>query len=364
MLYVQFNPEIPAPIRFSPLFHESANYDLSLGCYSCSLQGEFDVVTRFGYYLLTAAWKDAVFVRHDIAHKLYGPTFRGLDPVATYHAARFREAGRCQKFSEAVATVKTTHKITRDLRICESHGLFMLKQPIAAPRPPTLCMVDLKLNKKPKARSRGHFTEAVKRCSTWFAANANNAASTNGSMAAHTLSKMRKVVTKSCQLTQARAGTSNPWGSKHKKDGNLNMVPFAMDSPRQAGDFAQLFGLLGGNSAIPKAPGDPGALVSLTEKPTQEAGGFAQLVGSPGRKSTTPEAGGSTSTGGMKDPISTPRPLLEIVNDIRAATGIKTELIGDALTEALEQLGIPNTNGTAMEKAHGAAAILSIPVTH
>ena len=48
-LQMEFNPEVPPPIRFTPMYHEHANYNHILGCFSCSLQGEVDVVTRFGY---------------------------------------------------------------------------------------------------------------------------------------------------------------------------------------------------------------------------------------------------------------------------------------------------------------------------
>ena len=232
-LQMEFNPEVPPPVRFTPLHHPHANYDHSIGCFSCSLQGEVDVVERYGYKLLSVAFKDAVFVRDDIAAQLsgHGAEFHGLAPMGAFHAARHYHAGKCRKKSAAEYVAIEGGGKRYTLNTCVERDERRTTGPTEVPQPFHLCNNFMKSNKKP-----------VRGCLAWFKDNADDGASDDALRRAQAFGRLRSALTKSCATTQTSM-KGNPWGTKADRSEVLSTVPFALDSPNEPGDFASIFGL-------------------------------------------------------------------------------------------------------------------------
>ncbi|KAJ1453427.1 hypothetical protein M885DRAFT_567484 [Pelagophyceae sp. CCMP2097] len=217
---MEFNPEVPPPLRFSPKYDSSANYDHRYGCYSCSLQGEVDLLRVYGYVLITASFKNAVFARRDVAEGFYAgvplPT-----SVAAFQGARHKARGECTTQGRR--------------RFCTAVRAETVDGPFSLPRPFHLCEA----------------THATHTCAALWASDVEDARASDAARRGTALRRVDALLGHACRRTQGDLGKAGSWGAKHSTRvvgwaTAHGSVPYVLDGGAgddDAGDFARYFGI-------------------------------------------------------------------------------------------------------------------------
>ena len=235
-IQMEHNPDMPPPFRFSPRYHKDAHMNHEYGCYGCSLQGEVDLMRRYGYRLISAVFKDAVFARADIYTQHYESILGAqLDPVIYFEAARHRLAGKCNQRKVEFTYVGKGGK-KKPITVCTKKHRGLTRTPDQLPRPFSLCSGAL------------HHAPGSQACAKFWTSMLEGARSADLRTKASTSATMRKTLTTACTRTQDMMGKLAHWGDVQARQTGagheaLKSVPFVLDSPDQPGEFAAYFGI-------------------------------------------------------------------------------------------------------------------------